>query len=169
MADLSEAQAALQVKIIGSDATGTETNEVNATVNGLQVDIQASVLPTGASTSNLQTTGNISLGSIDSKIITLANQIQIRDVINVSGQYRAQSVTTTASEALGAATILLNRKFISITPTNGVIYWGLSSAVTIATGTPILKNQTTTISSTDNVHIYVIAIATTDVRIVEGS
>lgn len=93
----------------------------------------------------------------------------VRDAINISGQYRAQSVTTSAAEALGAATILVNRKFISMTPTNGTIYWGFSNAVTTSTGTPIFKNQTMTIAVTDNVHIYVIAGSTTDVRVAEGS
>jgi len=35
-----------------------------------------------------------------------------RDVINTSGQNRAQSVTTTAAEALGAAAILTTRKLL---------------------------------------------------------
>lgn len=97
------------------------------------------------------------------------SQLQVRDVINTAGQYRAQSVTTSAAEALGAATILANRKFLSITPTNNTIYWGFSNTVTTLTGTPIFKNQTMTISATDNVHIYVIAGSTTDCRIAEGS
>lgn len=97
------------------------------------------------------------------------NQLQVRDVINTSGQSRAQSITTTVAEALGATTILVNRKFISITPTNGIVYWGFSNAVTTLTGTPIFKNQTITIATTDNVHIYLIAGATTDCRIAEGS
>jgi len=95
--------------------------------------------------------------------------IQVADSIDISSQYRAQSVTTTAAEALGAASILVNRKMIVITPTNGTIYWGTSNAVTTSTGTPIFKNQTVSISVTDNIHIYVIAASTTDVRIMEGS
>lgn len=97
------------------------------------------------------------------------NQLQVRDVINTSGQYRAQSVTTSAAEALGAATILVNRKYLSIVPTNGTVYWGYSNAVTTTTGSPIFKNQYFTIATTDNIHIYVIAGATTDCRITEGS
>lgn len=92
-----------------------------------------------------------------------------RDVINTAGQNRAQSVTTTAAEALGAASILINRKFISILPTNGTVYWGFTIGVTTTTGTPIFKNQLVTIATTDNVHIYLIAAATTDCRISEGS
>lgn len=97
------------------------------------------------------------------------SQLQVRDVINTAGQNRAQSVTTSAAEALGAATILVNRKFVSMTPTNGIIYWGFVNTVTTSTGSPIFKNQTITIATTDNVHIYVIAAQTTDVRIAEGS
>lgn len=93
----------------------------------------------------------------------------IKDVINVSGQNRAQSVTTSAAEALGGTTILVNRKFLTIRPTNGIIYWGFAIGVTTATGTPIYTNEVFTISVTDNVHVYVVAAQTTDVRISEGS
>lgn len=103
------------------------------------------------------------------RTLTGGGQLKTADVINTSGQYRAQSVTTSAAEAFGAATILLNRKFISLTPTNGTIYWGFNSSVTTSNGTPLFKNQTTTISATDNIHIFVIAATTTDCRIVEGS
>lgn len=96
-------------------------------------------------------------------------QLQVRDVINTAGQNRAQSITTSAAEALGAATILTNRKFVSMTPTNGTIYWGFTSGVTTSTGTPIFKNQTITIAVTDNVHIFVISAGTVDCRIAEGS
>lgn len=99
-----------------------------------------------------------------------ANREQlVADIINTSGQNRAQSVTTSAAEALGAASILANRKFISLTPTNGTIYWGFVVGVTTSTGSPIFKNQCVTIAASANVHIYVIAGATTDVRIAEGS
>lgn len=92
-----------------------------------------------------------------------------KDVANTSGQNRAQSVTTSAAEALGAGTILANRKFIIITPTNGTIYWGFTSGVTTSNGQPIFTNQSVTISVTDNVHIFVIAGSTIDARISEGS
>lgn len=97
------------------------------------------------------------------------NQLETRDVINVSAQFRAQSVTTSAAEAIGAASRLTNRKVITITPTNGTIYWGTTTGVTTTTGTPIFANQTLTLAFTDNVPVYVIAGATIDVRIVEAS
>lgn len=97
------------------------------------------------------------------------NDQYVRDVINTSGQYRAQSVTTTAAEALGAGTILVNRKFISITPTNGTVYWGFSNTVTISSGTPIFKNQKVVFKFSDNVHIFLISAGTVDCRIAEGS
>lgn len=92
-----------------------------------------------------------------------------RDVLNTSGQYRAQSVTTSAAEALGAATILVNRKLLTITPTNGTVYWGFSNTVTSSTGTPIFKNQTAIFGVSANVHVYLISAGTVDCRIAEGS
>lgn len=91
------------------------------------------------------------------------------DTIHTSSQYRAQSVTTSAAEATGAASRLTNRKVLCITPTNGTIYWGTSSGVTTITGTPLLAFQTLTLSFTDAVPVYVIAAGTVDARILEGS
>lgn len=96
-------------------------------------------------------------------------QISVKDVLNVTAQQRAQSVTTSAAEALGAATILSNRKLLHITPTNGTIYWGYVNTVTISTGTPLFPNNTLWLSVTDNIHVYVIAATTIDTRIGELS
>lgn len=132
-------------------------------------------LPTGAATSALQTTGNASLASIDAGVpnalgsTSSANSMPVVDTIATATQYRAQSVTTTAAQALGGASVLANRKFISITPTNGVIYWGGNSSVTITTGSPLFPNNTLMLSFTDAVGVWLIAPATTDVRILEAS
>jgi hypothetical protein len=64
MADLNDINSALQTKIVGQDTSGSETNTVNATTLGLQVDVQASVLPTGAATSALQTSLNTLTGAV---------------------------------------------------------------------------------------------------------
>jgi hypothetical protein len=101
--------------------------------------------------------------------VTTNGNLLSADIINVSGQYRAQSVTTTVAEALGAATILANRKTLSITPTNGIIYWGFSNTVTTVTGSPIFKNQCKTFAIGTNVHVFVIAASTIDTRMAEGS
>lgn len=104
-----------------------------------------------------------------SPIIAINNELGVRDTLNVGSQYRAQSVTTSAAEALGGTTILVNRKMISITPTNGVIYWGTNNSVTSVTGSPLFPNSTLFLSCTDNVQVWVIGTATTDVRIAEFS
>ena len=93
----------------------------------------------------------------------------VRDSINTSSLNAAISIATTAAEAKAFTARLTNRKFISITPTNGTIYWGSANTVTIANGTPIFKNQCVTMAFTDNVAVWLIAASTTDVRIVEGA
>jgi hypothetical protein len=98
MADLNDNQSALTVKITGADSSGTETNFIDATINGVKVDGSAVTqpisadslpLPTGASTSALQTSGNLILSDIDANGTTiLTNQTngtqrtQITDGIN---------------------------------------------------------------------------------------
>lgn len=161
--------------VAGTPTGGVVTVQGNASGTAVPISAAALPLPAGASTSALQTTGNTSLASIDAGIpaalgsTSSANSMPVVDVIDTATQYRAQSVTTTAAEALGGATILTNRKFISITPTNGTIYWGGSSSVTTTTGSPLFANNTLFLSFSDAVHVWVIAAATTDVRILEGS
>lgn len=117
---------------------------------------------------SLQATVRLNDGSGNS-VLSINNQLETRDVLNVSSQYRAQSITTTAGEALGAGTILANRKLLHITPTNGTIYWGYSNTVTTATGTPIFPNNTLWLTVTDNIHVFLIAATTIDSRIGEAS
>lgn len=163
--------------------TGTATVTVKETLNNRSM-IVAEALPAGTNViGGVTQSGTWTIAALTNSSIVKAQlqdnsgnainsdngQILSQDTIGVSGQYRAQSVTT-AAEALGGATILVNRKFISITPTNGIVYWGFNSSVTTANGTPIFKNQTFTLSATDAVHIFVIAsTGTVDCRIAEGS
>lgn len=98
------------------------------------------------------------------------NDLQVVDIIDTAGQNRAQSVTTTAAEALGAGSILANRKSLTVCPTNGTVYWGYSNAVTTANGTPIFKNQTNSWAIGPLLHVWLIcASGTVDCRITEGS
>lgn len=190
MADLSEKQAAGATKVTGSSLAGSETNYVNVDANGnmnvigFEVGVVGSAIPTDAAliagkdlSGNLRpflvdTNGNqiVLLKDANGNNIMADNgQILSQDTLFTGGQNRAQSVTTTAAEALGAATILANRKVLTLTPTNGTIYWGFTSGVTTTTGLPIFTNQSFSIAATDAVHIYVVAAATTDVRIAEGA
>jgi hypothetical protein len=77
MADLSDKDSTLLVRLVGADASGIETNFIDASINGVKVDGSAVTqpisalslpLPTGASTSANQVTANASLASIDSKL-----------------------------------------------------------------------------------------------------
>ena len=113
--------------------------------------------------------GSDSTGKLQAAKAATTGELFVTDSIDVAAQYAAQSVTTAAAEAKAGATRLLHRKFIAITPTNGTVYWGTSSTVTVSTGTPIFKNQCMTMAFTDNVPIYLIAASTVDCRVVEGS
>lgn len=119
--------------------------------------------------------GEGSAGTAGGGIVTIQGagptglEAPTRDVINTSSQYRAQSVTTTAAQALGGASVLSNRKLINVTPTNGTIFWGTNSSVTTVTGAPIFANQTLSLSFTSNVQVWVIAAATVDCRVLEAS
>lgn len=115
------------------------------------------------------TVGALMFDSTGDPLNSVNQNLLTADIVNVGSQYRAQSVTTTAAQALGAASALTNRKFIQITPTNGVVYYGTSSAVTTTTGTPLFANQTLTASFGTVVQLWVISAGTVDCRVLEGS
>lgn len=96
-------------------------------------------------------------------------QDKVLDIINTAAQYRAQSVTTTAAQALGGGSVLAERKLINVTPTNGTIFWGTNSSVTTTNGAPIFANQTLSLSFGPNVQVWVISAGTVDCRILEAS
>lgn len=133
------------------------------------IDLADGVDGSTAPTETIQVGGKDSSGNLQSLNTDSSGDLYTKDLINVAGQYRAQSITTTAAEALGAATILVNRKVLTIMPTNGTVYFGFSNAVTSTTGTPIFKNQLIVFAISDNVHIFLISAGTVDCRVAEGS
>lgn len=98
-------------------------------------------------------------------ISSSSGELDVRDTIQVGGVFAAQSVTTSAAEAKVGASRLTNRKLLVVTPTNGTVYWGLTSSVTVSNGTPIFKNQAVTFAF--EIAVFLIAASTVDCRIVE--
>jgi hypothetical protein len=92
-----------------------------------------------------------------------------QDSINTTTQMQSISVGTTAVAAIGAGTILAGRKLLTVCPTNGTIYWGNSSAVTVSTGFPLYQGQVRDFSFTDAVPLYIISAGTVTTLVFEGS
>lgn len=95
--------------------------------------------------------------------------LYVKDILLSATQMKSLSVSTTAVQALGGASILADRKTLIICPTGGTIYWGNSSSVTTATGFPIFPNQTVMLSVSSAISIYLIAAAATTTIVFEGS
>lgn len=131
------------------------------------------ILDAASATSALQVTGNASLASIDAGIpaalgaTSSANSMPVIDIIGTAAQQQSQSITTTAALALGGGSALANRKLIIITPTNGTIYWGVTSGVTTATGQPLTSGSSVALSFA--IPVYVIAASTVTAIITEAS
>lgn len=152
----------------GVTQSGTWTNTVTqATGTNLHTVVDSGAV--AATQSGSWTVTSNTHDGAGNSITSINSQLETADIINTSSQFRAQSVTTTAAQALGAASALTNRKFIQITPTNGTIFWGTSNAVTTANGTPLLTNQTLTVAFGTNVQLWVISAGTVDTRVLEGS
>jgi len=78
------------------------------------------------------------------------------------------SATTTAQEVKVNATVLEERKLISVTPTDGKVWYGYDNTVTSLTGTRVTKNQTLFLEASSSLPVYIVtASGTVDVRITE--
>jgi hypothetical protein len=99
------------------------------------------------------------------------SQLETTDTINTASQYRTISLAaTTATQALGAATILVNRKVITVIAPSAILYWGTSSSVTNTNYAGfILPNYQGIFSFTDNVPLWIYATTATSVGVFEGS
>ena len=80
----------------------------------------------------------------------------------------AKSVTTSAQELKVGASVLEERKVVSMQPVDGDIYYGYSSGVTSSTGTKIAKGQFFSLECSSTLPIWMVASSgTVDVRITE--
>lgn len=160
MADLSDKQAALTVKITGADSSGTETNFIDSTLNGIKVDGSAVTqpisaaslpLPTGASTSTLQTAGNIILSDIDANGTTIINN-------QTNGTQRSQltdgtnNVAVTSDEPVNTAQGLVVRNIPKTRETYGATQ---KSLVPAATATDVF---TITGSASKTVYVHKVTV-----------
>lgn len=146
------------VTLVGANLSGVPTFPINADGNG-------GLIVAGEGTAGVNGGGVMSVQGVGPTGV----QLPARDIINVGSQFQAIALSTTAIEAKGATTRLINRKFLSITPTNGTIYWGTTTSVTTVNGSPLLPLNTLFLSFSDNIPVYIIAAAATDVRVLEGS
>lgn len=87
------------------------------------------------------------------------------------GVYGDITVTDTASEVKVGASVLIERKVVTIQPVDGVVYFGYDNSVTTSNGTKIFKGQIYPIEAGEQLPVWVIAETgeSIDVRITEVS
>ena len=189
MADISDINAAQSVKIIGSDATGLETNPVNADSSGnLQtvvkngtgssaVNIQDggnSITVDGSvSVSNFPATQNVAITSsveVEVKNDT-GNPVPVSDISNNGGLQGSITVGTSAIQAMVGVSPLSSRKNLTVfNNSSSDIYWGYTNAVTTSTGTPLFKNQLIDFQVGPSTTVWLIAgSAGNNVRVTENA
>lgn len=100
--------------------------------------------------------------------VSPTGECEVVDALMVGAVNGAITVGNSAIEAKVGGSRYVNRKLLTIIPTNGTIYYGYSNLVTVANGTPIYKNQMFIISIAD-IPFWLIAANNTDVRITEGA
>lgn len=120
-------------------------------------------------------TGLSSTGVPTNTVSGSANgDLGVSDGLSSGGLQGALTLTTanTSYEVKVGATRLANRKSVSFCPLTAGIYWGYTSAVTTATGTPMFLNgfQEWSLDATDaNATIYVVcATAAVTGRVTES-
>ena len=86
------------------------------------------------------------------------DQSATADILNYQGVQGILVVETTAIEVKVGADKLVDRKSTTLfNNSNSIIYWGYTNTVTVATGTPIFKNQSIEWNAGDNISIWVIS------------
>ena len=87
------------------------------------------------------------------------------------GVYKSISVTSTPQEVKVGASVLEERKVITLQPTDGVIYYGYDNSVDDTTGTKVFKGQWIQLEASDRLPVWVVAASgdTVDTRITEVS
>jgi hypothetical protein len=99
---------------------------------------------------------------------TATGDLGTSDTLHSGGVQAASVVGIAAVEAKVGGSRWAYRKSVTIHPTDRDIYWGLTNAVTVSSGTPIYK-KTTASFAVEDMPIYLIAAGNTDVRITEGA
>jgi len=99
---------------------------------------------------------------------TVNGDLRVADLLVQGGTQGALVVGTSAVAARVGVANFANRKALTVTPTDGDIYWGYTNGVTTASGTIIYKNQQITFSVSDAVTIWLIASTNRNVRVTEG-
>jgi len=102
--------------------------------------------------------------------VTSEGEITSIDGIRNQGVNGSLTVGTSAVEVKVGAQNLANRKVVSIHNfSNRTIFWGYSNSVTVANGTPILRDDFVALGVSDNVSIWLISdTAGLDIRITEA-
>lgn len=148
MADLPETAAAIEVKIMGQDTTGLETNAVDATTFGLKVDVQASVLPTGASTAANQATANASLSSIDAGTPAALGQTTMSASMPVVIASDQTAVPVSRLDTAATATITaLDTATSNLTGANGQVFYFNSPTTNSAAVFALASHESVTLQA----------------------
>lgn len=102
---------------------------------------------------------------------TALGDLHATDALKSTGTQGTLTVGTSAVEAKVGVSALTNRKLLAVyNESNATIFWGLSNAVTITTGIPIVKDQEAQWSALETASVWLIAgSAGNTVRVVEGA
>ena len=161
-------------RVVGLATTSTITVQFSSYTSGsATINIYGStapfiMMPYSANAANVLVTSYLNDGSGNS-INSYNSQLDVADIVNAALSSGNITVGTTSVAANVSGTNLTNRKLLMVTPTNGTIYFGSSSAVTTANGTPIYQGQTRSFSFSSNVTLYLVAASSIVVNVFEGS
>lgn len=98
------------------------------------------------------------------------NELRTADILDGGGLEGAIVIGTSATAARVGAANLVNRKSLTVYNNGTVaVYWGFTAAVTVSSGTPLIRSQFAVFDVGPNTTIYLIStIASQNVRVTEG-
>lgn len=124
--------SAIQTSVASTAASAASIDsKITTTGNGIKIDIQASILPTGASTSGLQTSGNSSLSSIlsalDVNLSTRSSESTLSAINNKTPALGQSLAASSTPVVLTAAQILTLTPRVLSTATDSISVQGVVS------------------------------------------
>lgn len=173
-ANKAQVNASRELSVTDAD-THTGLAAILAALSSVQVDLDALTPPTRVDPDNV-----LIVGSEDGTISGFKRAIKVEpdssldvvDFINSGNSLSSNIIVgTSAIEAKLGSSPLANRRSLTVTNLGtATIYWGYSVAVTILTGTPIVKKQQAAWTVGEDQPVYLISsVAGNDVRITEGA
>lgn len=162
--EVDAAQYTMNEAFSKATAIGGQLDDVATTAATENNIAPARITPQRALHTNLRDSAGTEIGSANT-------ELKVRDIVETAGVQGAISVSTTAvAVRVGGSNHALRKVLTALNNGTATLYWGYNNTVTVASGTPLMRNQFAVWEVGANVTIWIIAASGShDLRVTEGS